>query len=237
MIRCICIDDEPLALKQMESYIEKTAFLELDGSFSNAFDALNFLVEHTVDLMFVDINMPELSGMDMVKSMDNGPMVIFTTAYSEYAVEGFKVEALDYILKPIAYADFLRAVKKAEKRYAEIAETTAKVSPGDEFLFIKSDYKVHRINLADILYIEGMREYVKIHLENRKALMPLISIKKLESKLPASSFMRIHRSYIVNLKKIATIEKNRIYFGDKPIPVSDQYKDRLQKYIDDNFLI
>jgi DNA-binding LytR/AlgR family response regulator len=237
MIRCITIDDEPLALQQMESYIEKTPFLELRTSFSNALDALNYLADHEVDLLFVDINMPELSGMEMVKSMENGPLVIFTTAYSDYAVEGFKVNALDYLLKPISYADFLQSARKAEKRMKERRAASTKLSSDKDFLFIKSDYKVHRINLQEILYIEGMREYVKIHLENRKALMPLISIKKLESKLPSSTFMRVHRSYIVNLKKVATIEKNRIYFSDKPIPVSDQYKEKFQKYIDDNFLI
>jgi DNA-binding LytR/AlgR family response regulator len=237
MIRCITIDDEPLALQQMESYIEKTPFLELSTSFSNALDALNYLADHEVDLLFVDINMPELSGMEMVKSMENGPLVIFTTAYSDYAVEGFKVNALDYLLKPISYADFLQSARKAEKRMKERRAARTKLSSDKDFLFIKSDYKVHRINLQEILYIEGMREYVKIHLENRKALMPLISIKKLESKLPSSTFMRVHRSYIVNLKKVATIEKNRIYFSDKPIPVSDQYKEKFQKYIDDNFLI
>lgn len=237
MIRCIAIDDEPLALKQMESYIERTGFLELSASFNNAISALNYLNENDIDLMFVDINMPDMTGMEMVKSLEEVPMLIFTTAYSEYAIEGFKVNALDYLLKPISYADFLQSAKKAEKRMMELKEVSTKLSPDEDFLFIKSDYKVHRINLQDILYIEGMREYVKIHLENRKALMPLISIKKLESKLPSSSFMRVHRSYIVNLKKVATVEKNRIYFSDKPIPVSDQYKEQFQKYIDDNFLI
>jgi len=237
MIRCIAIDDEPLALKQMESYVGKTSFLELVALFPNALEAMDFLGDHEVDLIFVDINMPDLSGLDFVRSLEKAPMIIFTTAYSEYAIEGFKVDALDYLLKPIAYSDFLRASKKAEKRFLERVDSTVDLSSDEEFLFIKSDYKVHRLNYSDILYIEGMREYVKIHQKNTKPLMPLISIKKLESKLPSQSFMRVHRSYIVNLSKIKTIERNRILFDDKAIPVSDQYKEAFQKYLDENFLV
>lgn len=237
MIRCIAIDDEPLALKQMEAYIQKTPFLELAALFSNALDTMDYLRSNSIDLMFLDINMPDLSGMDMVKSLENPPLIVFTTAYSEYAVEGFKVDALDYILKPVSYPDFLKSAQKAENRISQKNEQVTSLSQKDDFLFIKSDYKVHRINLSDILYIEGMREYVRIHLEGKKPLMPLISIKKLESKLPSESFMRIHRSYIVNLKKISTIERNRILFDGRPIPVSDQYKEQFQRYIDNNFLI
>ena len=236
MIRCIAIDDEPLALQQMESYIRKTDFLEFQKGFGNPIEALNYLSEHETDLLFVDINMPELSGMELIKSLENPPLIVFTTAHSEYAVEGFRVDALDYLLKPIAYADFLRAAKKAEKRINETSGHEFAVSREEDFLFIKSDYKIHRINLSEILYIEGMREYVRIHLEHKKSLMPLISFKKLESKLPANSFMRVHRSYIVNLKKITTVERSRILFDDKPIPVGDQYKEQFQEYIDRNFL-
>lgn len=227
MIRCIVIEDEPLALKQMVSYIEKTPFLELKASFDNAFDAISFLAENEVDIMFVDINLPDLSGMDFVKTLSNSPRVVFTTAYREYAVEGFRVDALDYLVKPISYNDFLKAANKANLAIKKL---------DDEFLLVKSEYKIIRINFTDIQYIEGMREYVRIHLENAKPVMTLMSMKNIEQKLPASRFMRIHRSYIVNLEKITTIERNRIVFNKEYIPVGDQYKVVFQRFIDKNFL-
>lgn len=227
MIRCIVVEDEPLALKQMEGYIAKTPFLERQASFDNALDAMAFLGGNDTDLMFVDINLPDLSGMDFVKSLPRPPRVVFTTAYREYAVEGFRVDALDYLVKPISYADFLQAANRAEEKIRKRE---------DEFLLVKSEYKIIRINLADILYIEGMREYVRIHLAGDKPVMTLLSMKGIEQKLPASRFMRIHRSFIVNLSKITTIERNRIVFGKEYLPVGDQYKEAFQKFVDDNFL-
>ncbi len=227
MIRCMVIEDEPLALKQMVSYIEKTPFLEHKASFDNAFDAITFLSGNEVDIMFVDINLPDLSGMDFVKSLINPPRVIFTTAYRDYAVEGFRVDALDYLVKPISYTDFLQAANKAN-------ETIKKKE--DEFLLIKSEYKIIRVNFSDILYIEGMREYIRIHLENTKPVMTLLSMKNIEQKLPSSRFMRVHRSFIVNLGKVTTIERNRIVFDKEYIPVGDQYKEAFQKFINGNFL-
>jgi two-component system, LytTR family, response regulator len=237
MITCIAIDDEPLALKQMVSYITKTPFLELLGQFESALQALSFLGENEIDLMFVDINMPDLNGMDFVKSLNNPPKAIFTTAYSEYALDGFKVDAVDYLLKPIGYADFLKASVKAKGRISSKITEPSQVESNEKFLLIKSEYKIIRINLADIKYIEGMREYLRIHLENQKPIMTLMSMKKMEEYLPENIFMRVHRSFIVNLNKITTIERNRIVFDSKVyIPVSDQYKDNFQKYLDDNFL-
>jgi two-component system LytT family response regulator len=228
MIRCIVIEDEPLALRQMVSYIEKTPFLELGASFDNALDALTFLNENETDLMFVDINLPDLNGMDFVKSLKNAPKVVFTTAYREYAVEGFRVDALDYLVKPISYADFLQAANRAAEKITK---------KEDEFLLVKSEYKSIRINLADILYIEGMREYVRIHLAGgARPVMTLLSMKSIEQRLPSTKFMRIHRSYIVNLARITTIERNRIVFDKEYIPVGDQYKDAFQKFVDGNFL-
>jgi two-component system LytT family response regulator len=238
MIPCIAIDDEPLALKQIVTYIEKTPFLTLVAHFESALQALTFLQENKVDLMFVDINMPDLNGMDFVKALNNPPKVIFTTAYSEYAVEGFRVDAIDYLLKPIGYSEFLKAAEKAKDRlHTKVADNTA-VHSNDKFLFIKSEYKILRINLSDIKYIEGMREYVRIHLSNEKPVMALMSMKKMEEFLPDINFMRVHRSFIVNLDKITTLERNRIIF-DKNIyiPVSEQYKLKFQKYLDDNFLV
>jgi DNA-binding LytR/AlgR family response regulator len=227
MIRCIVIEDEPLALKQMVSYIGKTPFLDLKESFDNAFDAISFLSGNEIEVMFVDINLPDLSGMDFVKSLTNPPRVIFTTAYRDYAVEGFRVDALDYLVKPISYTDFLKAANKANETFRK---------KEDEFLLVKSEYRIIRINFTDIRYIEGMREYVRIHLENAKPVMTLLSMKNIGQKLPSARFMRVHRSYIVNLEKITTIERNRIVFDKEYIPVGDQYKEAFQKFIDGNFL-
>lgn len=237
MIRCITIDDEPLALKQMSAYVEKTPFLELVEAFDSALEALSYLQENNIDLMFVDINMPDLSGMEFVKALNNPPKVIFTTAYSEYAVEGFRVDAVDYLLKQIGYSDFLMAAEKANKRIQPLANEN-QVNSNSDFLFIKSEYKIVRIPLKDIKYIEGIREYVRIHLESDKPVMALMSMKKMEEFLPSDKFMRVHRSYIVNLGKITTIERQRIIFDKKVyIPISDKHKEDFQKFIDERFLI
>ncbi len=236
MIRCIAIEDEPMALKQMENYIGKTPFLELAGQFRNAFKAIDFLHENEVDLMFVDINMPDLNGMDFVKSLEKAPRVVFTTAYSEYAIEGFKVDALDYLLKPISYADFLKTANKAKQWFDLQDNKPSEIRTEKNFLLIKSEHKIVRINFSDIKFIEGMREYVRIHLTDQKPIMTLMSMKKLEETLPASFFMRVHRSYIVNLEKITVIERYRIIFdSDVYIPVSEQYKAKFQEYLDKNF--
>jgi len=238
MIRCIAIDDEPLALQQMAGYIEKTPFLELAGQFESALQAISWLKENQVELMFVDINMPDLSGMDFVKSMKNPPRVIFTTAYSEYAMEGFRIDAVDYLLKPIGFGDFLKGAEKALERIGNKEGLASKVESDEHFLFVKSEYKILRINLSDIKYIEGMREYVRIHIENQRPVMALMSMKKMEAFLPQQRFMRVHRSYIVNLDKVCTIERMRIVFEpDVRIPVSEQYKEAFQEFLDKNFLV
>jgi two-component system LytT family response regulator len=237
MIRCIAIDDEPLALKQIASYIEKTPFLSLIGQFESALQAIAFMQEEEVELMFVDINMPDLSGMDFVKSLNNPPGVIFTTAYSEYAIDGFRVDAIDYLLKPIGYADFLKASEKAKERIGSGTDEKVLVESNEKFLFIKSEYKILRINLTNIKYIESMREYLRIHIENQPAVMTLMSMKKMDEYLPEEHFMRVHRSFIVNLDKISTIERNRIVFDkDVYIPVSEQYKEDFQNFLEKNFL-
>lgn len=238
-LKCIAIDDEPLALKQIISYIERTPSLELIDAVSSAIDAYEILENNEVDLLFCDINMPELNGMDFIKSLGGKTGVIFTTAYSEYAVEGFKVDAIDYILKPIGYDRFMEAVVKAKQRLntTEPDRKNEEVDQKEGYLFIKSEYKIVRIDLNNIKYIEGQREYVRIHLSEQKPVMTLLSFKKLLEKLPQDQFMRVHRSYIVNLKKITTIERMRILFdGDVRIPVSEQYKDEFQKFVDENFL-
>jgi len=237
MIKCIAIDDEPLALRQMAAYISKTPFLELAGQFESALVAMTFLQEQQVDLMFVDINMPDLSGMDFVKSLDQSPRVIFTTAYSEHAVEGFRVDALDYLLKPIGYADFLKAANKAKAWFETQQFKPVHVKSDDEFLFIKSEYKIVRINLDEIKYVEGMREYLRIHLINQKPIMTLMSLKKLEESLPSDKFMRVHRSFIINLKRITVIERNRIVFDDDVyIPISEQYQKPFRDWMERYFM-
>ncbi|HLN19444.1 MAG TPA: LytTR family DNA-binding domain-containing protein [Bacteroidales bacterium] len=238
MIQCIAVDDEPLALKQISEYIRKTPFLDLKGEFESAVKALSFLQGNEVDLMFVDINMPDLNGLDFVRSQFNPPKVIFTTAYSKYAVEGFRVNALDYLLKPIDYEVFLKSAGKALEWFNSHDTKTAGVGSNEKFLFIKSDYKVLRLNLSDIKYIEGMREYVRIHMTGQRPVMTIVSMKKIEEFLPEDKFMRVHRSYIVNLEKITTIDRNRIVFdNDTYIPISSLYNQKFQDYLNKNFLI
>lgn len=232
MIKCLAIDDEPLALNKMASYISETPFLELAGACRSGYEAIDLISKTKIDLMFVDINMPDINGLDFVKTLHNKPQIIFTTAFSEYAIEGFKLDALDYLLKPIGYNEFLKAANKARNHFESvIAEQIGKIS-ANEYLFIKADSKIARISFNDIIYIEGMREYVRIHLISGKPLMPLISLHSLEEQLPSGRFMRVHRSYIVNLERIITVEHNRIVFEGKVlIPVSDQYKETFNKFL------
>ncbi len=237
MINCITIDDEPLALKQMVNYIQKTPFLNLVAACESALEALNVLNISTIDLMFVDINMPDLQGVDFVKSLVNKPFVIFTTAYSQYAIDGFLLNAIDYLLKPIAYNDFLKAANKALIWHNSIQkiELQTQNTPLD-FLFVKTEHKLLKIRFEEIFYIEGMREYVRIHMGQQK-IMSLMTFKSLESILPIKDFMRIHRSYIINLNKIVSIEKQSVLIStNKHIPIGEQYKDKFQSYISNFFI-
>ena len=238
MIKTIAIDDEPLALQLVKGYIEKTPGLELAGTFDNPLDAVEFMAQEQVDLIFVDIQMPDLTGIEFSRILENKPKIVFTTAYAKYALEGFKVDAVDYLLKPFSYEEFLTAARKAEKLIKlEKAAQNEEVEANNEFLFLKSDYKIRRINFNDIRYIEGLKDYVKVYLQNEpKPVMSLSSLKALETKLPESKFMRVHRSYIVNLDKIEIIERGRVVFDKTYIQVSDQYKDKFQEFLDRNFL-
>ncbi len=237
MITTIAIDDEPLALQLVTGYIERTPGLKLAGKFDNPLDAVEYIARETVDLIFVDIQMPDLSGIEFTRSMVRGPKVIFTTAYEKYALEGFRLDVVDYLLKPFSYEEFFRAVQKVQKLIKLEGNVLNQVEANSEFLFLKSDYKIKRINFNDILYIEGLKDYVKVYTGNDpKPVLSLTSLKTLETKLPESKFMRVHRSFIVNLDKIATIERSRIIFGKVYIPVSEQYKDRFQEYLNKNFL-
>ena len=237
MLTAIAIDDEPLALQLVERYILKTPFLQLEGLFDNPLDAMEFIKTNPVDLVFTDIHMPDLNGTDFVRALENAPMVIFTTAYEKYAVEGFKLNAVDYLMKPFSFDEFLVAAQKAERLCDLKHQAYSSAEAGAKFLFLKSEYKVRRVNFSDILYIEGLKDYIKVYVQHEeKPLLSLSSLKVLEQKLPAATFMRVHRSFIVNLDKIETIERMRIVFGDAFIPVGDQYKEKFQAFVDRNFL-
>jgi len=233
-IRCLLVDDEPLALDLLEGYVLKTPSLALAGRCSSAFQAMEMMENTEVDLMFLDIQMPGLSGMEFIRSLQNPPKVIFTTAFEQYALEGFKVDALDYLLKPISYPEFLNAVNKA-KHWFELGEK-AVVPAARNSIFVKSDYKLVQIEFNNILYIEGLKDYVKFYLEgNEKPVLSLMSMKSLEENLPEIHFMRVHRSFIVNVDKIKTIERNRIVFGNEFIPISENYKEKFHKFVDERF--
>lgn len=237
MIRTIAIEDEPLALSLIKSYIEMTPFLNLIGSFENPNEALEFVAENDVDLIFLDIQMPDLTGIELARSLQKGPRIIFTTAFKKYALEGFKLDAVDYLLKPFKYDEFIKSASKAKHVIDLEKQKVPDLEVKSDFLFIKSEYKIRRINFDDIQYIEGLKDYVKVYLKNEKnPVLTKSTLKALESKLPDSKFMRVHRSYIVNLGSISIIERNRIVFGEHRIPVTDQYNDKFQEFLDMNFL-
>ena len=237
MIRCLAIDDEPLALKQVVSYISKIPYLDLVGSCRSAAEAAAILDKESVDAMFVDINMPDRSGMDFVKSLTPAPMVVFTTAYSEYAVEGYKVDAVDYLLKPFSFEDFRRAADRVKANY-EMNAVTVSSPDADNSLFFKTDYKIVRVNIDKIVYVEGMSEYLKIFVEGEEEpVVVLLSLKKLEDRLPADRFMRIHKSYILNLSKIREVSKGKVFVSpDVSIPIGDLYKDAFNSYLESKFM-
>jgi len=237
MITVIAIDDEPLALQLIVDYIQKTPDLMLVGQFENPLEAAQYISKNHIDIVFTDIQMPGLNGIEFTRSMVNSPVVIFTTAFEKYAIDGFKLDIADYLLKPITYEEFLTSVHKAERMIRSITKPEDEVHSNNEFLFLKSDYKIKRINFQNILYIEGLKEYVKVYtMHSDKPILSLSSLKILEIKLPADKFMRVHRSFIVNLEKIDTIERSRIVFGKKYIPIGDQYKDKFKEFLDKNFL-
>jgi DNA-binding LytR/AlgR family response regulator len=234
MIRCIAIDDEPVALQQIAAYINKVPFLELAAQCQSALEARQFLSDDRVDAIFCDINMPDLNGMDFVKSLTAPPLVVFTTAYSEYAIEGFKVNAVDYLLKPFGMQEFMRAANRLQERLSIPASAPAET---DDTLFLKTDYRIVKVNIPDIRYVEAMSEYLKVWIEGEaKPIITLLSMKKMEERLP-DNFMRIHRSYIINLDKIQEVNKNRVIMDtDTYLPIGDLYKEAFQAYLDKKFL-
>ena len=254
MIRCMAIDDEPLALQQIVAYIGKVPYLELAAQCQSALEAHQFLQHDTVDVIFCDINMPDLNGMDFIKALVAPPLVVFTTAYAEYAVEGFKVNAVDYLLKPFGLQDFMRAANRIRERMSpklgddrglnkgNISSSSAPQPPNlggatDDTIFLKTEYRIVKVSISDIRYIEAMSEYLKVYLESEaKPIITLLSMKKMEERLP-DYFMRIHRSYIINLTKIHEVNKNRVIMdSDTYLPIGDMYKETFQNYLDTKFL-
>ncbi|MBQ6917776.1 MAG: response regulator transcription factor [Prevotella sp.] len=235
IITCAIIDDEPLAAGLLESYVKKTPYLSLSGTYGSAVEAMKHLRDNLVQLLFLDIQMPELSGIEFAKILPKETRIIFTTAFPQYAIEGFKVNALDYLLKPISYNDFLKATDKAMDWFS-VAQRQD-VYRRDRFMFVKSDYKLQRVCLDDILYIEGLKDYVRFYLKNNDTVMSLMSMKKLEEYLPRPEFLRTHRSFIVHMTEAPLVERFRIVFNGVQIPISDNYKEDVQKYFDDHTLV
>ena len=228
ILRCAIVDDEPLALGLLESYVNKTPFLQLTGKYSSAVQAMKELPGEEVDLLFLDIQMPELNGLEFSQMVDSRTRIVFTTAFGQYAIDGYRVNALDYLLKPISYVDFLQAANKA-LQWFELVQKPEEI----DSIFVKSDYKLVQIELDNILYVEGLKDYVKIYEEgNQRPILSLMSMKAMEELLPASRFMRVHRSYIVQKSKIRIIDRGRIIFGKTSIPVSESYKAAFQEYLD-----
>lgn len=237
MINCIAVDDEPLALKQLENYISQVPFLDFKGGCRCAAEAMKYIREDIVDAIFLDINMPDINGIDFVKTLVTPPIIVFTTAYADYAVEGFKVNAVDYLLKPFGLDEFRRAAEKVRVQYEQREGNSTAVADEDDSLFFKTDYKIVRVNVSSISCIEGMSEYLKLHMDgNVDPLVILLSMKKLEGRLP-SYFMRVHKSYIINLRKIREVARGRVLMEDGTlIPVGDMYKEAFQAYLYSKFL-
>ena len=240
MVRCIAIDDEPMALRQIKSYIERTEQLELVAVCRSAMEAQEVLKTATADLLFVDINMPDMNGLEFVRSIDSGHYIVFTTAHPEFALEGFKLNAIDYLLKPFSYEEFMKATQKVislvdlvERCHAAesaIAQNEAEAAD-KEVISVKADYKTQLVKVADIVYLESAGEYVRLHIEGSSTITTLFRLKNMETTLPAAGFLRVHRSYIVNLKRIASYTKGRIFLDNgEYIPLGENYKERFLEY-------
>lgn len=230
ILKCCVIDDEPLASQLIASYIKKTPFLQLVGTYSSAQEAIKTILENQIDLVFLDIEMPQLNGLEFAKIIPSTTRIVFTTAYDKYAIQGFKVDALDYLLKPVSYEDFFAAANKALKRI-DAQQNGVNKSSINDYIIVKSEYRLIQIPTSEILYIEGLKDYVKIYTaDEQKSIMTLMNMRTLEQSLP-SSFIRVHRSFIVNANKLKIIERNRIVFGNKYIPISDTYKQVFSDYI------
>jgi DNA-binding LytR/AlgR family response regulator len=230
-LNCIIADDEPLALDLIKSYVERVSFLNLVKSCSNAYEVLEICNQEQIVIAFLDIQMPDINGMQLARKIDSSIMIVFTTAFENYAIEGYKVNTIDYLLKPFNFEEFYDVALKAQQIYVS-KNAAAKISSNNQYIFIKTEYRIERIDFNNILYIEGLKDYVKIYLLNQlNPLLSLVSMKNINEFLPQQQFMRVHRSFIVNLSKIQTIERSRIIFGDIYIPISDNYKEQFREFI------
>lgn len=228
-MKCVIIDDEPLAVDLLKDFVSKVDSLELVSTFNNAIDAVSFINQTNIDLIFLDIEMPHFSGIEFLNTIEKKPLIIFTTAYSDYAVEGFNLGAVDYLVKPIPFHRFLKSVVRAQQVFnpaAAVQSISENASPESEqdFMFVRAEYENIKMNFSDILFIEGLKDYVKIYTTDNKFILTLISLIKLENLLSSKGFSRIHRSYIINIKHVKSIQKNKVLISDKRIPISESYK-------------
>ena len=235
-IRCAIVDDEPLAVELLASYVDRIPFMELAGKYSNAIEALRGVSETPVDLLFLDIQMPELNGLELSRLLPESTRIVFTTAFEQYALDGYRNNALDYLLKPITYATFLEACNKALQWFSLVEQAEAKPATATDneikSIFVKSEYKLLQINLDSIRYVEGLKDYVKIYTDDSpRPILSLMNMKAMEQMLPPSRFIRVHRSFIVSKDKIREIDRNRILFGDVYNPIGDSYKAAFQEFI------
>lgn len=238
MIACIAIDDEPLALKQLEGYISKTPFLHLAKGCHSALEAREYLVQNEVDVIFTDINMPDCDGMQFVKSLTRQPMVVFSTAYEQYALEGYRVDAVDYLLKPYSYQDFLQVALKV-RQYLEWRSVALGVRSAEQenYIFVRADNSSVKVEFDKILYVEAMSEYIRIHFTNGSSIMTFMSMRLMAESLPSERFMRVHRSYVIALERIRTLSRSGVVLSDgTKVPISASYKEALQKYVGERLL-
>jgi DNA-binding LytR/AlgR family response regulator len=238
MIRCLVVDDEPLALHILEDYISKMPFLTLIKATTNPIEALQLVQGGDIDLVFLDVQMPELTGIQFLRIANGKAKVILTTAYSQYALEGYELDVIDYLLKPIAFDRFFKSVQKAQAIIQPSAKTEIKAEPAapqseflSDFIFVKTEHKIQKVYLNDILFIEGLKDYISIFTPAER-IITLQNMKKMEDALPERHFIRVHKSYIVSINKIDSIERSRIFIGDKIIPVGDTYRDEFFKIVD-----
>lgn len=233
ILKCAIVDDEPLAVELLASYVNKIPFMQLSGKYYSATEAMKDIAGGSVDVIFLDIQMPEINGLELSKMVPETTRIVFTTAFDQYALDGFRSNALDYLLKPISYVDFLAACNKALQWFSLIRQQDdAEKSEETKSIFVKSEYKLIQIRLDSINYVEGLKDYVKIYTEeSTKPVVSLMNMKAMEEMLPSSRFIRVHRSFIVQKSKIREIERNRIIFGDVYIPIGDSYRQAFQDFI------
>lgn len=232
-IRCIAIDDEPLALELLEDNIRQVPFLDLQAGFNNSLEALQYLQQHDTDLVFLDIQMPGLTGLQFIQSLSRKPMFILVTAYEKFALEGYSLDVVDYLVKPVPMDRFVKACAKAmELHRLRQAGTSAPTAAEQPYFFVPADYKMVKVEWADVLYVEGLKDYLKIHLRSQKSpLVTRMSMKSLEEQFPRADFLRIHKSYIVSKKAISAVKKSSVFIDSLELPVGDMYKQEVAAFV------